>query len=101
MTTLVTESGRERDLPAGLNLEIVCGLDEDGRIVVDNFDALHGTGPFLFGLTLCCNASDKGGEDGIYCRSCYGDSDIGNYLHPAVVDGKRTFPTLDPVKEIR
>lgn len=98
---MTTAGGRTVALPPELNLEIVAGLDEDGRIVVDNLDALKGNGPFLFGLTLCCNAFDKGVEDGIVCRACYDDADVGNYLYPVVVDGQRTFPTLDPVKEIR
>lgn len=97
-TTIVTESGRTKDLPAALNLERVAGLDHDGRIVVDDFDALHGDGPFLYALTLCCNASDKGVEDGVVCRGCYGYDEIGAYLYPTP---DRSFPGLDRVKEVR
>ena len=108
--TIRTESGRMRRLPDGLDLERVAGLDPDGRIVVDDFDArnqpfvkrepgFHGylSEPFMFGLTLCCNASDKGCEDGVYCRACYGgapNADEGNYLFKAE-DG--SFPGLDPI----
>lgn len=103
MPILETESGRTVDLPESLDLTQVAGLDEDGRIVVDWFDARAKgkDGDFLFGLTLCCNASDKGCEDGVYCRSCYGgapNADEGNYLFRKA-DG--TFPGLDPTKEIR
>jgi hypothetical protein len=28
-------------------------------------------------LTLCCNASGKGGGEGVICRSCYMDIDWG------------------------
>jgi hypothetical protein len=114
-TTIITESGRERTLPDDLNLEIVCGLDEEGRIVVDWFDAFNEpyvpytkrdletyvSHPFVFGLTLCCDASDKGCEDGVYCRACYGskpDADAGHYIYKEA-DG--TFPGLDLVKEVR
>lgn len=99
---VVTESGERRVLPERLDPAVVAGLDEDGRIVVDHFDARNdekpqfGT-PFMFGLTLCCNASDKGVEDGVVCRGCYGDADTGNYLFREA-DG--TFPGLDPVARI-
>lgn len=110
MTTIITEAGRVRPLPKWLDVEIVKGLDEAGRIVVDNFDAFNApdkepgalTGhPFLFGLTLCCNAYDKGMEWGVGCRACYGgkrNADEGNYLFRNP-DG--TFPGLDPVVEVR
>jgi hypothetical protein len=73
-------SGRSRRIPAGI--DNVVGIDGEGRIVVDTFDVLTNPAPkpdaFLFGLTLCCNAFDKGCEDGVYCRSCYGE-DSGAY----------------------
>lgn len=96
MTTFTTASGRTATLPKGLDLARVAGLDEDGRIVVDDFDARNATteGAFMFGLTLCCNASDKGVEDGVVCRGCYGFNETGNYLFRAA-DG--TFPGLDPI----
>lgn len=112
-TTIHTASGRSKTLPKNLNLERVAGLDEAGRIVVDDHDARspNATGitytdhngekradpPFMFGLTLCCNASDKGTEDGICCRGCYGTDDIGWYLYREP-DG--TFPELDPVVRV-
>lgn len=56
--------------------------------------------PYLFGLTLCCNAYDKGSMDGVVCCACYGDNetgaDIGAYL-PLTADG---FVGLDPVASI-
>jgi hypothetical protein len=105
-TRIVTQSGRSRTLPEKLEVSRVAGLDEDGRIVVDDFDArnaqpINGSGwtldPFMFGLTLCCNASDKGMEDGVYCRACYGakpNADGGNYIYREA-DG--SFPGLDPI----
>lgn len=98
--TIVTRSGARKPLPPTLNPERVAGLDEDGRIVVNDFDARNAdqsTGPFMFGLTLCCNASDKGAEDGVVCRGCYGTDDIGNYLFREP-DG--SFPGLDPVDHV-
>lgn len=97
-TTIITESGRTKVLPPELNLERVAGLDTDGRIVIDDFDALSGDGPWVFGLTLCCNASDKGVEDGIACRGCYSMEEIGAYIYPGP---DRTFPGLDRIKEVR
>jgi hypothetical protein len=106
MVQLTTQSGRTFTVPAHTDPADVAGLDEDGRIVVDHFDARnadpvsvggHELTPFMFGLTLCCNASDKGCEDGVFCRACYGskpNADSGNYLFRAA-DG--TFPGLDPV----
>jgi hypothetical protein len=114
VTEIVTKSGARKILPPHVNLEIVAGLDEEGRIVVDNFDAFHApyvpwtskdletyvSHPFLFGLTLCCDAYDKGMEDGIYCRACYGEKmgdEAGHYLYKAE-DG--SFPGLDPVEVV-
>lgn len=101
--TITTASGRTRTLPDTLDIKVVAGLDLDGRIVVDHFDARNAEPskllgqPFMFGLTLCCDASDKGCEDGVYCRACYGskpNADEGNYLYRAS-DG--SFPDLDPI----
>lgn len=119
MTTIVTASGRRKVLPNGLETERVAGLDADGRIVVDDFGAREMpagakfiTGePYVFGLTLCCNASDKGMEDGVGCRGCHGlegdlavardgrkvIADIGSYLYRAK-DG--SFPGLDPISHL-
>lgn len=111
MTTITTASGRTRDLPADLDLEIVAGLDPDGRIVVDWFDGLnpdrkptkigeHTLAVSLFGLTLCCNASDKGcgGVVGVVCRGCYGEEEVGRYLYRD--EETKTFPELDPVVSV-
>lgn len=71
------------------------GLDPLGRIVVFSSD-LWGddTAPrFLFGLSLCCNAFDKGVETGVVCRRCYGP-ESGSYLFRAE-DG--SYPGLDPL----
>lgn len=105
---LVTESGRSRGVKAntveGVGADNICGLDEDGRIVVDNFgtrEKPYESGQFLFGLTLCHDASDKGVESGIVCRACYGDAsngaDVGNYLWR---DPDGSFPGLDPIKSL-
>lgn len=109
--TIHTASGRTRDVPEKLDPARIVGLDEDGRIVVDDFGAMkrppHGPDdqlsrradqrPYIFGLTLCCDASDKGTEDGVVCRACYGDEDTGHYIFQAD-DG--SFPGLDPVARI-
>lgn len=113
-TTIVTKSGRTRRLPLHVDVEKVAGLDPDGRIVVDDFDArnpekegfnytdwdgtVRESPPSMFGLTLCCNAYDKGVEGGVVCRKCRDDRDIGAYLYREP-DG--TFPGLDPVTTIR
>lgn len=106
MSRIVTVSGRSRDLPDDLEHRRVAGLDPEGRIVVDDFDARNRPAdqpegalgaPFLFGLTLCCNASDKGVEDGVVCRGCYGYDEVGAYLFREP-DG--SFPGLDPVASI-
>lgn len=103
---IVTASGRSKALPANLDPERVVGLDADGRIVVNDFDAFNREPsviagwtiqPFLFGLTLCCNASDKGVDDGVVCRGCYDTLDVGSYLYRAA-DG--TFPDLDPISHL-
>lgn len=93
MATMTTVSGRTIDVPDGIIGDVIA-VDSEGRMVVDTFDALAAPVvpdqpfrdcPFLFGLTLCCNAYDKGCEDGVYCRSCYGD-DSGAY-HYRNADG--------------
>lgn len=119
MRTLITVSGRRKVLPETWESDReVVGLDADGRIVVDWFGAREkpynshwSQRPFIFGLTLCCNASDKGMEDGVGCRGCYGlegelavardgrkvIADAGNTMFMAP-DG--TFPGLDPIDHI-
>lgn len=54
------------------------GLDPDGRIVVRHYPE-EPDGGWLFALTLCCNASDKGTETGIVCRGCFSDAEVGDY----------------------
>lgn len=115
LTTIRTASGAHVRLPANLDPRRVAGLDGEGRIVVDDFNARNSetrtvagypSYPHMFGLTLCCNASDKGTEDGIVCRSCYGckpNADEGNYLFSWQTDpiGDGPWPGLDPVVEFR
>lgn len=93
-TTYAFESGATRELSISVPPEEirVVGLDEEGRVVVRYYGGEDGKGGWLFGLTLCCNASDKGMEHGIECRACYGtkpNADRGMY-DPEIVD---------PVKE--
>lgn len=105
MLTFTTQSGRTFEVKDDFyQPERIVGLDPDGRIVVDTFNVLTSETPssrdFVFGLTLCHQASDKGYEDGIYCRACGGagpNADAGNYLYRAP-DG--TFPGLDPIVAI-
>lgn len=105
MTTITTQSGRTQPLPQHVDATIVVGLDDEGRIVVDQFGALtskvpadapRSEQPHLFGLTLCCHAWDTATEDGVVCRSCYDEVDTGHYIFR--VEG--TFPGLDPVASI-
>lgn len=98
MITLTTRH-HSKALPADLELSRVVGFDQAGRIVVNDFDAFNPNASndvFLFGLTLCCNASDKGVEDGIVCRGCYGYHETGNYLFRS-----HGFPGFDPLTQIR
>lgn len=88
-TTFTTASGRTAVLPEHVDPTEVRGLDHAGRIVVEQ-DWMR---EYLFGLTLCCNAFDKGVEDGVVCRHCYGPEN-GNYLFRAP-DG--SVSGLDPV----
>lgn len=77
--TLHLADGGEVLIPEGL--DNVVGIDEEGRVVCDPFDAFHAKPDqqaHVFGLTLCCYAYDKGYEDGVYCRGCAGD-DAGMY----------------------
>ena len=98
MTTITTASGRTKTLPAHVanwsDIKVV-GLDPAGRIVVDQFGVLTTDDPkgddFLFALSLCCAAFDKGTEWGVACRSCFGD-EAGDYLFRS-----HGFPGLDPV----
>jgi hypothetical protein len=97
-----TASGATKPLPEDLDPERVAGLDPEGRIVVDDFDARAKGEGFLFALTLCCNASDKGTEHGVVCRGCYSDAEVGDYLwwQPPTSEAPGGFPGLDELVEI-
>lgn len=100
MTTIRTIGGRTRRLPDHVDLDGVRGLDPEGRIVVDPFPGHLQPPEYLFALTLCCDAYDKGSMGAVVCRACYGaapDADIGDYLFRRD-DG--TYPGLDPVEEV-
>ncbi len=92
--TITTVSGRTRVIPDRL-IDQVVGLDDEGRIVVDTHGYLNDTSnsAFLFGLTMCCDAFDKGVEDAVVCRGCYSTDDTGNYLW---FNGHE-FDGLDPI----
>lgn len=80
-------NGETRDLnidPADDKDIDVIGLDPEGRVVVRYMGGYSRAGGWLFGLTLCCNASDKGVEDGVVCRGCYDTIDVGAYDPPVV-----------------
>ena len=87
---ITTQSGKTREIPKNVDFDTVVGLDQDDRIVV-KLDFMGDD--YLFGLTLCCNAFDKGVEDGVVCRACYDDLDIGNNIFQTDAG---TFPGLDP-----
>lgn len=103
--TIRTVSGRTKTVSKDFyQPENIVGLDPEGRVVVDNFGTMAKPyevhpllgAPFLFALTLCCNASDKGVEDGVVCRACYSYEETGGYLYMRP-DG--SFPELDPIVE--
>lgn len=99
MTQIKTASGRTRRVPAHVDTTTILGLDGAGRVVVQE-DWMKSGDAYAFGLTLCCDAWDKGMEDGIYCRACYGakpDADAGHYMW---ADGNGDIPGLDPVVEL-
>lgn len=105
-TSIRTASGKTSRVPDHVDLRKIVGLDSEGRIVVDDYRAFATppaapdslTRPFLFALSACCAAYDKGGESGVYCRSCYGD-EAGDYLFFRNADG--SWLGLDPMVEIR
>lgn len=66
--TLRFADGSQRTLRAGTAKDVQ-GLDFLGNVVVR--DEYIG----LYPLTPCCDASGKGGEYGVMCRSCYVDVD--------------------------
>jgi len=73
LTTVTFQSGATRDLHPAI-VPTVLGLSAEGRVVVQSEGM-----PWTFGLTLCCNAYDKGMEDGAGCRACYSLDDAGEY----------------------
>lgn len=90
---LSTTSGRIREIPEHIDLTSILGLDSEGRIVIRE----SWMDSYAFGLTLCCDAYDKGGDDDIYCRACKGakpNADAG-YYHFELRDG--SIPNIDPV----
>lgn len=88
--TLTFQSGKTREVRESIKDQVV-GLDDDGRIVVDQGMDMH------YGLTLCCDAFDKGTADAVVCRSCYGTTDTGAYYFPGP-DGKIPAP-FDPIRK--
>jgi hypothetical protein len=105
-----TRSGAEKEFKSAIDWTRIVGLDWDRRVVVNDFDAFREDrasrtvnyggiasteSPFLFGLTLCCNASDKGTDWGVCCRSCYGDSDNADEGSYIFMDAERTYD-FDP-----
>lgn len=82
----VFKSGAQRILSKDFRHEVL-GLDDEGRIVVKT---TFGT---IFGLTLCCNAFDKGIDTGVVCRACYGSYDVGRYNPPVADPLVKSFPT--------
>lgn len=101
MTQIKTASGRTRRVPAHVDTTTILGLDEDGRVVVQLDWMAEGPEPYAFGLTLCCDAFDKGAEHGVVCRACYGAKpphDSGNYLF--FRDEAGNFIGLDPLVEL-
>jgi hypothetical protein len=95
MAQIKTQSGRTRRVPAHVDIDTIVGLDSDGRIVVHE----PWMKDYAFGLTLCCDAWDKGLDEGTACRACYGakSDDTGNYLF-AGPDG--TYPGVDPMVQL-
>jgi hypothetical protein len=73
LTTVTFQSGATRDLHPAI-VPSVIGLSAEGRVVVQTEGM-----PWTFGLTLCCNAYDKGMEGGSGCRACYSYDDAGEY----------------------
>lgn len=65
-TTILLASGKTREIAYDVSDDYpVLGVDADGRVVRD-------MGGYTFATTLCCDAFDKGMEDGVGCRACYG-----------------------------
>lgn len=72
VTVITCQSGQTRLVKYAVSDDTpVLGLDEDNRVVVNVYG-------HRFGLTLCCDAFDKGSDGGVCCRACYGP-DAGVY----------------------
>lgn len=54
---------------ASIKAERIVGKDHDGLLIAQN--VFPNGNRMLYPLTPCCQASDKGTEDGIACRGCY------------------------------
>lgn len=98
MTQIKTASGRTRRVAPHVDINTIVGLDSEGRIVVRE-SWMDG---YAFGLTLPgpgCEgfAWDKGVEDGVVCRRCYGTHDVGSYLF---ADADGNYRGLDPIVEL-
>lgn len=95
MTAIKTKSGRTRRVRSDVNPRTIVGLDQEGRVVVRE----PWMDDYAFGLTLCCDAWDKGLDDCVVCRACLGakSGDTGHYMQMAD-DG--SLPGLDPVRSI-
>lgn len=103
MTQIKTASGRTRRVAPHVDTTTILGLDEDGRVVVQEDWMKKEPDAYAFGLTLPgpgCEgfAWDKGVEDGVVCRRCYGTHDVGNYLF--FRDEAGNFVGLDPLVEL-
>lgn len=72
-TTITTAAGQVVTLPYEQTDQPVLGLDAEGRVVLD-------MGDYGFGLTLCCQAWDKGLADDTCCRACYGPDTSAYYF---------------------
>lgn len=87
VTVITCQSGVTRLVKYAVSDDTpVLGLDEDNRVVVDVYG-------HRFGLTLCCDAFDKGSDDTVVCRACYGP-DCGVY-DPEVSDPVVKVEVLD------
>lgn len=65
-------------------LPLLRGVSAEGYLVVADTFVNTADGEYLYGLTSCCNATAKGNEDGVVCRSCYElvDDALGGEMKP-------------------
>lgn len=71
LTTVSLADGQTVEIPDGI-ADRFRGLDELGHLVIAGWERPEG-GEYLVGLTKCCQATAKGCEFGIGCRSCYAE----------------------------